>query len=363
MRGKHTLFSAAVILLILSSPVFAYRQVIDLGTLGGTESCAYSINDNGQIVGYAYKSTGQYLACFFDASGGGANINLQPGGFLGKAQSINNNGKIVGWSRDILTGPDYACLFDSAGAGANKSLQPHSSQGGHAYSINDSGQIVGQIYVENVYYHACVFDSTGNGANKDLGIGCAYSNNGSEVVGSRATACMFDISGGEANTYLGALGGSQSNAWSINEAGQIVGSASINNIFPNNITHACLFDSSGNGSNIDLGTLGGSSSEALSINDSGQIVGWSLSSGGPFPPIHACLFDPTGHGNNIDLNTLISPSSSWTLNYAYSINNSGWIVGQGVHNGQTRAFLLTPEPATLLLFGLGGVILRRRKSS
>ncbi len=58
MRGKNTLFSAAVILLVLSSPVFAYREVIDLGTLGGTYSLAESINDNGQIVGYLATSSG-----------------------------------------------------------------------------------------------------------------------------------------------------------------------------------------------------------------------------------------------------------------------------------------------------------------
>jgi uncharacterized membrane protein len=370
MRANTPVFSAAVILLVLGSPVFAYRQLIDLGTLGGQQSCAYSINDNGQIVGWAGQnpsSSGDPKACLFDASGGGANINLQPGGFLigGAAQSINNKGQIVGWGSDPING-NYACLFDSTGGGANKYLQAHSSQSGRAYSINDSGQIVGQLYVGSLFYHACVFDSTGNGANKDLGSGCAYSNNASEVVGSRTQACIFDISGGGADTYLGALGGSQSNAWSINDAGQIVGYARINNdTFPNNpIIHACIFDSTGDGFNIDLGTLGGSGSEALSINDMGQIVGWALlapDSQNPFSSRHACLFDPTGHGNNIDLNTLIDPGSGWVLEKAYCINNSGWIVGEGAYHGGERAFLLTPEPTTLLLFGLGVSLLRRKK--
>jgi uncharacterized membrane protein len=373
MKANTPVFSAAVILLVLGSPVFAYRQLIDLGTLGGQQSCAYSINDEGQIVGWAGKdsgSSGDQKACLFDASGGGANINLQPaqsGTFiLGAAQSINNKGQIVGWARDIFPGPDYACLFDSTGGGANKSLQaPSGQQGSHAYSINDSGQIVGQIYVKNVYYHAFVFDSTGNGANKDLGSGCAYSNNESEVVGSIAKACIFDSTGNGNNIDLGTIGGGRySYAYSINNSNQIVGSTYINNNIFSNITHACIFDSTGNGFNIDIGTLGGPGSEALSINDSGQIVGSALASpipGNPLDSIRACLFDATGQGNNIDLNTLIDPTSGWTLNYAYCINNSGWIVGQGVHNGSTHAFLLTPEPASALIMAVGAIIAASRR--
>jgi uncharacterized membrane protein len=288
----------------------------------------------------------------------------QPGTFiLGAAQSINNKGQIVGWARDIVPGPDYACLFDSTGGGANKSLGTRfGQQESHAYSINDSGQIVGQIYVKNVYYHAFVFDSTGNGANKDLGSGCAYSNNESEIVGSHTKACIFDSTGNGNNINLGAIGNDTSSyAYSINNSNQIVGISY--NPYPYNY-RACLFDSSGNGFNIDLGTLGGSTSEALSINGIGQIVGDSLVApepGNPFPPLRACLFDSTGQGNNIDLNTLIDPSSGWTLTYAYCINNNGWIVGQGTHNGSTHAFLLTPEPASAILLVIGAVLLRRKK--
>jgi probable HAF family extracellular repeat protein len=109
---------------------------------------------------------------------------------------------------------------------------------------------------------------------------------------------------------------------------------------------------------IDLGTLGGTSSWAQSINNSGQIVGGSYNNSGQS---RACLFDPTGQKNNIDLNTLIDPSSGWTLTFADGINSNGWIVGKGTYNGNTRAFLLTPEPTTLLLFGLGVTLLRRKK--
>jgi probable HAF family extracellular repeat protein len=109
---------------------------------------------------------------------------------------------------------------------------------------------------------------------------------------------------------------------------------------------------------IDLGTLGGVKSMAYANNDNGQIVGYAYTTSGA---VHACLFDSTGGGNNIDLNTFINPAFGWLLQEAWDINNDGWIVGYGVHNGQSHAFLLTtPEPATVALMTLGGAILRRK---
>lgn len=43
-----------------------------------------------------------------------------------------------------------------------------------------------------------------------------------------------------------------------------------------------------------------------------------------------------------DLNHWILPSSGWTLREAVGITDSGVIVGNGMHNGKPRAFLLVP---------------------
>jgi probable HAF family extracellular repeat protein len=92
----------------------------------------------------------------------------------------------------------------------------------------------------------------------------------------------------------------------------------------------------------DLGTLpGGTSSFAFGLNDSGQVVGDSYNASGQ---PHAFVWQ---NGTMSDLNDLIPPGSGWVLGNATAINNAGQIVGVGSHNGQGRAFLLTPDSSGL----------------
>jgi probable HAF family extracellular repeat protein len=359
-------FIIALFLPLCANADLTYK-IIDLG---GNESCAYSINDNGQVVGSSYpNSSYTYHACLFDPTGGGANIDLEPlEGSISCARSINNSGDMVGWVNltnifsVIIIMPGYgtdATLFDPSGEGRNKCLGT-----GSASSINNLGQIVGGgPNKSGSLFHAISFDPTGNFNNIDLGEGVAISiNDKGQIVGdldeTYCYAVMFDPNGNFNNINLGALENLNcSTASSINNNGQVVGK-SFESIF-NRLGHATSFDPTGGGNNIDLGTLGGDYSEAFSINDHGQIVGTAQDTTGFW---HAALFDPTGGGNNSDLNTLIDPSCGWTLTYAYSINNNGWIVGQGINpDGFTHAYLLTPEPTTIFLLGLGALFLKNRR--
>src|SRR5947209_5834169 len=90
-------------------------------------------------------------------------------------------------------------------------------------------------------------------------------------------ACSLDSAGAPPNAVaiynvidLGTLGGSNSQAFAINTAGQIVGYAYITT--GDAVSHAASWANSGS-SAVDLGTLGGHFSHAKGINDSGQIVG------------------------------------------------------------------------------------------
>jgi probable HAF family extracellular repeat protein len=83
----------------------------------------------------------------------------------------------------------------------------------------------------------------------------------------------------------------------------------------------------------DLETLPGSSiSAANGINNNGQVVG---ESGDAFIWSQAAGMQ--------DLNRLIPADSGWTLTWAFAINDKGQITGQGEINGETHAYLLSPE--------------------
>ncbi|HEX5242154.1 MAG TPA: hypothetical protein VFW23_02745 [Tepidisphaeraceae bacterium] len=111
----------------------------------------------------------------------------------------------------------------------------------------------------------------------------------------------------------------------------------------------------------DLGTLGGGTfSEGYGINDAGQVVGEAYDSN---ILAHAFIYT---NGTMQDLNLLIDPNSGWQLGFAYGINDAGQITGYGQLDGENHAFLLTPTPepgacAVALVAALG--LLRRRRDS
>ena len=352
---KKTVFVLSILLMkLMTTPVLATHlyNVTDLGTIEGDDSSrAWSINDNGQIVGEVYDSNGgSSYAVLFDASGDGNNINL---GTLGSnasyAMSINNNGQIAG-GMENSSGIYIAIKFDSM------NTQSYIELGhGNACSISDNGQIVG-FSGDLSDGHAVIFDSNGQGSNTQLETLAGYTNslayainNYGQIVGysfnnmpDDTRAILFDSTGQGNNIDLGTLGGDNSKAACINDNNQIVGRASTGSD-EYWLDHAVLFNTGDSNSNIDLGTLPGlDGSVAAYINNHGQIVGqaWRFSHWDGFT---AVLFDPTGGGNNIDLNTLIDPNLGWSLGVAICINDNGWIVGCGDNSdGDSHAFLLTP---------------------
>lgn len=81
------------------------RSTVDLGTLGGTNSYAYCINDNGTVVGTAQTGSGRYHAFMVTNALGGmarmldlnALIPTNSGWQLMEARGMNAAGQIIGW--------------------------------------------------------------------------------------------------------------------------------------------------------------------------------------------------------------------------------------------------------------------------
>jgi probable HAF family extracellular repeat protein len=80
--------------------------------------------------------------------------------------------------------------------------------------------------------------------------------------------------------------------------------------------------------------LGGNYSSPSAINNLGQVVGDAGLANGDS---HAFLWQK---GQMVDLNTLLPSNSGWELFSAEFINDSGRIVGTGLHNGTNQWFVM-----------------------
>jgi probable HAF family extracellular repeat protein len=365
MKVKSILPSAIVISTLLVQITFAALpryEIIDLGTLGGDRSVAFSINDIGQIVGWAERADASRHAVLFDFNHPANNIDLGTlEGNWSEALSININGCSVGTSH-TRQGIYHAALFDPSDPIANIDLGGLGGDFSNAYSINNHSQIVGSSRLYNWDWRATLFNPTGASNNIDLGAGlsnpaggdrsCALSiNNNGQIVGYAHTgttsihnrAILFDPSGSGNSIDLTPGNDDAGEAHCINDVGQIVG-------WSWKTDGAALFNPTGNGHNIALGSLPGAEySYPYSINNHGHIVGsvTFITYDDDYIDL-AVLFDSTGSGNNKNLNDLIDRDSGWLLEVARSINNHGWIVGCGVNPaGQDHAFLMMPLSRTI----------------
>lgn len=109
---------------------------------------------------------------------------------------------------------------------------------------------------------------------------------------------------------LGTLGGNYSQAYAINNSGQVVGVATL----AGGQEHAFLYQ---NGSMVDLGTLGGSYSQATAINNGGVIVGTTADSTG----------HPLGFIYTNGAMTALPALPNTTIIHVNGINDFGQVVG------------------------------------
>ncbi|MBL8248975.1 MAG: hypothetical protein JNK95_11500 [Candidatus Competibacter sp.] len=243
----------------------------DLGTLGGTYSAALGINASGQIVGESKIAGDSATHAFLYSSGRMTDLGTL-GGTNSAAVGINASGQIVGWSYTVGTPPGKKSLTGSSEYSIAAVGNPHAFlySGGRmtdlgtlggtssfALGINASGQVVGSSTTAgDSALHAFRY---ANGVMLDLGTlggtqSIAFSINASgQIFGASTTAGdrethLFLHTGGQmidlnssfpAGWFLGAANAINGAAAAINDAGQMVGSGTINGQ-----THAFLMSPS-----------------------------------------------------------------------------------------------------------------------
>jgi probable HAF family extracellular repeat protein len=257
----------------------------------GRYSVAMGINATGLIAGYAtYNSIDSPHAVLWTYKGI-QDLGTLPGGTQSWAAAINASAQVVGGSNSATTAPN-AFLWSRDRGMQNLGVLPNGYYS-EAFGVNNLGQVVGMSNTTRGNWHA--FSWSKSVGIRDLGT----------LDNGRSTSATAN---------------------GINDLGQIVGTSTCGT----SCVHALLWTTSGM---QDLGILPGSSaSGANSINNKGQVAGESG---------HAFLWSQSTGMQ--DLNNLIDANSGWTLLFAYAINDAGQITGSGLINGQSHAFLLTPQ--------------------
>ena len=282
----------------------------DLGGFGGTDTCAFAINDSGQTAGSSLKATGERHAF---RTGPNAPVNSSTddlgtlGGYPTSAFGINASGQttgdssITGNTRAFRTGANVPINPATDNIG---NLSPLSGRPSTGTSINTPGDVAGTI------------------------------------VTTQATIEPFVVHNGTAVLIADFENGiSGGNISGINDSGQVAGSGSLGTTLKvwQNGSLTALFD-------CTLLAAGGHC-YVNGINNPGQVVGRT------FPCFHTCpaqshaiLFS---QDRLYDLNDLLPANSGWVLNEAIAINDNGQIIGHGTLNGVgPRGFRLDPVCTT-----------------
>ena len=268
------------------------RGMIGLPRLnGGRYSAAVGINPSGLITGYATYNEIENTHAVLWTKAGVQDLGTLPGGTESWAAAINASGQVAGGSDSATTAPNAFLWSKDRGMQALGVLP--NGYYSEAFGVNNLGQVVGMSNTTRGNWHAFTWSKATR--IKDLGT----------LDSGRSTSATAN---------------------GVNDLGQIVGTSSCGA----SCVHAVLWTSSGM---RDLGTLPDSSSSGgIAINNKGQVVGQSG---------HAFVWSQTNGMQ--DLNTLIDPASGWTLLWAFAINDAGQITGSGLIDGESHAFLLTPQ--------------------
>lgn len=310
----------------------AFSSEQDLFTINPSEASA--ANDFGQVVGAVSLENPENPDILSLSASRWDTLGITVlGSFDGrssKAFSINNEGQIVGTStwnnEDLFKGFIWE-------GGTLKLLESSEINESQAFSINEKGQIAGYDGPDAVIWNGERIQSKLTGS-----AGRAYDvNENNQVVGSiddGVIKAVYWSENGEL-TELHVEGSSFSEAYGINNSRWVVGTylpASPSKTASNSSSSA-PFRKSNTFFSISQHVPSKVSSSNLDTSELAHQTHATNSD------LRAFLWQG---GTLVDLNEIIDPNSGWVLLEARGINNAAQITGIGLLNGQQNAFLLSP---------------------
>jgi uncharacterized membrane protein len=367
-RSERAMLLTSLVCASLITPALAQPRyaVTDLGVLPGTASSgATSLNDRGDIVG-SCSPVGSFNAVGFAwRNGVMISTGKLPKGNYSGATAINLSGVVVG-DGDIGDFRPQAWVTTSSGL---LELAPNSGNS-HAIGINNNGAIGGD-YSKGFSgsmssWKAAIWtpdpkdprkyrttdlpiivgpDSTFIGTGAFLtafnqsGQAAGYADN--EVIGQHA--CFWNNDATHSIVDLGTFPGDFSSiGWGMNDLGQVAGES-----HPPFISRPVVWNNDAAHTAIELPLLTGDNyGTAGRINNLGQVLGSSAASVPGTLNVGPARLVLWRDGGVFEMQTLLDPATGagWTITTFSAINNLGQIVGTGIHNGQSHAFLMTPLP-------------------
>lgn len=353
------------------TPAPAQYTILDLGTLGGSFSLAYAINDRGQIDGFSTLPGDGLTHSFLWKNGVMTDLGTLGGPNSESFANLNNAVQVAGTAETSITDPNdenfcsfgtnLECLGFVWQHGIMTPLSTLGGTNGQAAAINNRGQVAGYSETATadpacpapqVLHFLPTLWTAGHPRALPLYSGdtegaAFWMNNSGQVVGASGVCAPYDpryalpLQPRHALVWrdgrpvdLGNLGGQYNNgAFAINDLGQIVGASDLPG---DTYQHAFLWQRH---AMTDLGTLAGDvTSAAVAINNRGQITGVSADANAD---IRGFLWQD---GTMYDLNNLVYGTTPLYLLHGFGINNAGEIVGFAfnTNTGEVHGFLATP---------------------
>ncbi len=297
--------SVASLVTVLAVPAYF---PIDLGTLGGATSYAFSMSDDGVVVGNSQAANSAFSRAFRWTREGGMQDLGTLGGDFSLATAVSEKGVVVGAS-GTANANSHAFVWTKKAGMVDLGTLPGLFSQSYATGVSKSTLVIG-------FSSKTVDDFATHG-----------------FAWTRAEG-MVDIGTFGGDTYPNA----------VNKAGLVVGTS-----YTQGNAGSRPFAWTEFGGMVDLGTLGGNFGEALSVSDSGMIVGYSYTAGPVSYPHPFAWTDATGM---IDLGTLRNGNGG----YALAANDDGVVVGytSTVGNEVLRAFKWTLAEGMIDLGTLSG---------